>query len=504
MLSSRFVNQVDYPCLDLHLPKKSSWNVLVSLMSPHLFFSHFLAFVFSTFFLIAERPNIVFILADDCSYLDMELYGGPAKTPHINKLAKTGMTFSRCYQSSPMCSPTRHALYTGIHPVKNGAYPNHGRAYENIKSVPHYLSRANYQVILAGKRHIEPVSVFPFQYLDEFAEPSKEEVLRVDGWRYPRIFEVMKDSKTGKKSFCLFLCSNEPHGPYTKGDPRPYQTVKLSPQQLEFHRQSYANYLAEITYFDGQVGEILQMMDELDLRKKTLVLVASEQGSSYPFGKWTCYEMGVASGLVASWPGIIKNDTKSDAIIEYVDVLPTLLEAIGLNKPCLLDGDSFLSILRGIKKTHKKYAYSIQTTLGVNGAEQAYGIRSVVDERFRYVLNLFPENEFDIPSSRKLLEETKDLGGQEIRFAQRYVRRPREELFDVLSDPYCLNNLVEKPQYHERKKLLSKVLEKWMVKQNDQGQLTEWEAESRQSAWRQRQRTKTKIDQDEPYFFGER
>ena len=67
-----------------------------------------------------------------------------------------------------------------------------------------------------------------------------------------------------------------------------------------------------------------------------------------------------------------------------------------------------------------------------------------------------------------------------------------------------MNNLVEKPQYHERKKLLSKVLEKWMVKQNDQGQLTEWEAESRQSAWRQRQRTKTKIDQDEPYFFGER
>ena len=99
----------------------------------------------------------------------MEIYGGPAKTPHINKIAARGMTFSRCYQSAPMCSPTRHALYTGLHPVRNGAHPNHGRAYENIKSVPHYLSEAGYRVVLAGKRHIEPAKVFPFEYLLELS-----------------------------------------------------------------------------------------------------------------------------------------------------------------------------------------------------------------------------------------------------------------------------------------------------------------------------------------------
>ena len=68
------------------------------------------------------RPNILFFLADDCSYLDLDLYGGPAKTPHINKLAKSGMTFNRCYQASAMCSPTRHCLYTGLYPVRSGAY----------------------------------------------------------------------------------------------------------------------------------------------------------------------------------------------------------------------------------------------------------------------------------------------------------------------------------------------------------------------------------------------
>lgn len=65
----------------------------------------------------AERPNLVFIIADDCTYLDMGVYGGQAKTPALDKLASEGMKFSRCFQAAPMCSPTRHNIYTGIYPV---------------------------------------------------------------------------------------------------------------------------------------------------------------------------------------------------------------------------------------------------------------------------------------------------------------------------------------------------------------------------------------------------
>ena len=80
---------------------------------------------------LSAPPNFIFILADDCSYRDLELYGGPAKTPNIKRLAEQGLTFRRCYQAAPMCSPTRHALYTGLYPVRSGAYPNHAKAYEN-------------------------------------------------------------------------------------------------------------------------------------------------------------------------------------------------------------------------------------------------------------------------------------------------------------------------------------------------------------------------------------
>ena len=76
----------------------------------------------------------------------MEVYGGQANTPHLNKLAKQGMQFSRCFQAAPMCSPTRHNIYTGIYPVKSGAYPNHTFVKEGVRSVAHYLGDAGYRV----------------------------------------------------------------------------------------------------------------------------------------------------------------------------------------------------------------------------------------------------------------------------------------------------------------------------------------------------------------------
>lgn len=438
-----------------------------------------------------ENPNVIFILADDCSYLDLELYGGPAKTPHLNSLAKTGMTFNRCYQAAPMCSPTRHALYTGLYPVKSGAYPNHAQAYENIKSIPHFLADSKYRVVLDGKTHIAPPSVFPFEYFKEFAEPADRDVPRVNGWRYPQVFNLLEQSAKAGDPFCLFLCSNEPHGPYTKGDPTPYADAPLTPQQFDYHRKEYAKYLAEITYFDGQVGEILAMLDQLDLRKKTLVMVATEQGSGFPFGKWTCYEIGVASGLVASWPGVVAAGSKTDAIVEYTDVVPTLLDVTGIETPPGLDGRSFFNLLQGKTQTHKQYAFSMQTTIGVNGCRAPYGVRTVVGDRYRYIRNLFPENEFSIPVSRTLFDNTRDVDVGTRERADRFLKRPPEELYDILKDPYCQTNLFGQPEFSNVQQELSTTLEQWMTDQGDSGRPIELEALDRQADWR-RARNKPK------------
>ena len=94
-----------------------------------------------------ERPpNILMMIADDLTYHDLGCMGNRhVETPNIDRLASQGIRFEQAFNSSPMCAPTRMSLYTGIHPVRNGAYPNHSRVYPDIRSMPQYLEDHGYQ-----------------------------------------------------------------------------------------------------------------------------------------------------------------------------------------------------------------------------------------------------------------------------------------------------------------------------------------------------------------------
>ncbi|SVD69963.1 uncharacterized protein METZ01_LOCUS422817, partial [marine metagenome] len=269
-------------------------------------------------------------------------------TPNIDQLAREGMRFTRCFQAAPMCSPTRHNIYTGLYPVKSGAYPNHTFVKDGTKSVVHYLKPLGYRVALSGKTHIAPREIFPFEYSSDKKNPDLDV-----------IDKLFADTKKTGKPFCLFACSNEPHSPWNKGDASRYDPAKLKllPYfvDTEETRSNMTKYLAEITYYDWQVGQCLKLLDKHGLRKNTLVIVVSEQGSSFPFGKWTCYDTGLQSALIASWPGRIKPETVSSAMVEYVDLLPTFIEAASGKPAPVLDGKSFLPVLNGKADHHKDH-----------------------------------------------------------------------------------------------------------------------------------------------------
>ena len=78
-----------------------------------------------------------------------------------------------------------------------------------------------------------------------------------------------------------------------------------------------------------------------------MVMVVSEQGNAFPFAKWTCYENGVQSAMIVRWPGKVKAGTRTSAMVEYVDILPTLIEAAGGKPAPVLDGRSFLPVIKG-------------------------------------------------------------------------------------------------------------------------------------------------------------
>ena len=452
-------------------------------------------------FSLAEKPNLVFMIADDCTYLDMEVYGGQAKTPNLVDFAKEGMQFSRCFQTAPMCSPTRHNIYTGIYPVKSGAWPNHTCVYPGTKSIAHYLQDAGYRVALSGKTHISPRESFPFEYSQDFKsnDPAKPNP-------YPNLQKLISESKGAGNPFCIFACSNEPHTPYNKGDPSAYppESLTLPPSFVDTPetRNAFSKYLAEITYYDAQCGALLDLLKQQEVAENTLVLIVSEQGSAFPFAKWTCFELGLTSALIARWPGKIEAGSKSGALVEYVDVAPTFLAAAGVEMPDTMDGQSFLGILTGEKKEHKKYTFGLHTTRGIINGSETFGIRSCGTKTHRYIRNLHPEITFTNAVTRKGGDKidfwsswlAKADGGDDHAAAmvKKYQHRPPEELYDIVADPHCLDNLIGSAEHKELVAELAAQLDQWMESQGDKGSETEAIAHTRKAGYGKKKEKKPK------------
>lgn len=433
----------------------------------------------------AEQPNLLFIIADDCTYLDLECYGGQARTPNLNRLCQQGLKFNRCFQAAPMCSPTRHCLYTGLYPVSSGAYPNHTFVKAGTKSVAHYLAEAGYRVALSGKRHINPPESFPFEYSGK-NNPDFESLDR-----------LMSECRESQQPFCIFACSNEPHTPWNKGDAAAYPPAKLELPEYFVDtpstREAYSRYLAEITYYDWQVGECLKLLEKNGVTDNTLVMVVSEQGNSFPFAKWTCFEMGLASAMIVRWPGKVAAATQTDALVEYVDVVPTFLAAAGAAIPKSLEGRSFLPVLLGQSDRHKQYVFGLQTSRGIINGPERYGIRSVRSDRYRYVLNVDADTTFSNAVTKKTNKwwqswvakaEAGDAHAADM--VARYLQRPREQLYDANADPLNLHNLADDPKLADVKQRLKKELSDWMTAQGDEGTPTELAAEEHQ--WRNRRK----------------
>ena len=425
----------------------------------------------------AAKPNMVFIIADDCTFRDIGCYGGQAKTPNIDKLAKQGMRFTRCFQAAPMCSPTRHNIYTGLYPVKSGAWPNHTRAYPHVKSIVHHLKPLGYRVTQTGKTHINPRTVFPFE---NFGGKNPD-------MKY--IDRLFAETAKGGKPFCLFACSNEPHSPWNKGDASAYppDKVKLPPYIVDTPRMrsDFSNYLAEITYYDSQVGEIVELLGKHGLSENTLLMVVSEQGNGFPFAKWTCYDHGLQSAMIVRWPNKVKAGSVTDAMVEYVDVASTFIDVAGGQPVAPMDGRSFLPVLRGKADTHKEHVFGIMTTRGIHFGTDAYAIRSVRDTRYKLILNLNHKSKFTnactkSPAFQSMVAKAAAGDTTAKRLVHAYQYRPAVELFDMEKDPLEMNNLSGNTDYQKHVTRLRSKLEGWMKTQGDQGVETELKARERQ------------------------
>lgn len=427
----------------------------------------------------ADVPNVLIIMADDCTFNDLPLYGGQnARTPNIDRLASQGLTFNRAYLSSAMCQPCRAELFTGQHPMRNGCAWNHSASRPTTLSMPQRLGQHGYRVGIAGKVHVKPDSAFPFEPVGGFDPSCVRNPTR------PHDVAGVQAFMSADKPFCLVIALVEPHVPWVMGDPSQYPPakIKLPPNIADTRRTraDFARYLAEITYMDGQVGEILELLETTGKSNDTLVLFTSEQGAQFPGCKWTNWDTGLHTALIARWPGKIAADVRTDAMVQYADVLPTLLDVAASESVVEeLDGTSFLPVLLGKRDSHRDYVYGMHNNLPEG---PAYPIRTITDGTYRYIRNLTPD---EIYIEKHLMGTQSDgtlnnpywatwvwsseADPETYALVKRYTLRPPEQLYHTAEDPYEMKNLAGDAASEDIQSRLADELDRWMASQGDPG-----------------------------------
>lgn len=441
-----------------------------------------------------QRPNILIFMGDDMNWTDSEPYGNKdVITPNISKLANEGISLDNMFTSTAMCSPSRQQFYTGIYPVRNGAYPNHSRVYDSIKSVAHHFKALGYKVGLIGKKHYGPKESFPFEYFKgRHHDNGKGQDIDLS--------KINSFITENDKPYFLVISQNQPHTPWNRGGREAYDPEELNvPEYMvdtELTREKLVEYYSEITYADSLLGQCLEYVDQSGEADNTLVIFTSEQGSGFPFAKWTLYDLGIKTAFIARWPGKISPGTRNEALTQYVDVVPTLLTAAGADPDKVdtgvgtgaagFDGINFLDVLLGTSEEHRDYVYGVQTTRGIGRGSACYPIRSVRSGKYKYIWNLHSEDPFynlvtANPTSifYHWLEVTKDEPVKH-EWVKKYKFRPEEELYDLENDPFEMNNIAENPQFQEVKEKMHEQLILWMKSQGDQGEQTEMKALERQ------------------------
>ncbi len=444
-----------------------------------------------------QRPNFMLIIGDDMTWWDCQPYGSnDVKTPNLQKLADQGLCLDRMFTGTAMCAPTRQQLYTGLFPIRNGAYPNHSRVYDGTRSVAHHLQALGYRTALINKQHYNPPESFPFEYLGGMQHDGGNG----DEFDFNKIEEFI--TRNQQQPWLLVVCSNQPHTPYNRGNTSLYKPkdVRVPPNLVDCPetRKNLVKYYAEITYLDDQVGRCMDILKSSGQEDHTLLMFTSEQGNSFPYGKWTCYDAGLKTAFILRWPGRIKSGSRHDAMVQYVDVVPTLVEAAGgdpgkIDTGCPdaegkrgFDGQSFLALLDGKDFKGRDFVYGQHTTRGIINGTGCYPIRSVRDRRYKYIWNPNYQATFNNAATNNVIFKAwKKLGETNPDASERaafYQNRPEEELYDLRTDPYELHNLADDPKLVDIKAGLRKELNRWMKQQGDEGIATEMKALERQNA----------------------
>ncbi|TWU65192.1 Arylsulfatase [Crateriforma conspicua] len=415
-----------------------------------------------------QLPHLVVYLSDDHSQVDSSLYGNSnIPTPQMERLADDGLVFTHAFVASPACAPSRAALLTGLMPARNGAEANHTQPRPEIASLIGNLKDAGYCVAAFGKvAHGKQVKRYGF---DHVRLQSSLQQLKPNVRKFLRTYD-------SSQPLCLFVGTSNPHVPWTSKTTFDMGDVEFPPHHLDTPatRQHRAEYYQEIKELDQYLGELRSDVAQ-HLGSNVCFVHSSDHGSQWPFGKWNLYDYGTRVPLIMAWPDHIPSGKTTGAMVSWVDLLPTLIDLVGGRLPDDLDGRSFSDVALGRADQHRDWIFTTHTG---DGRMNVYPIRSVRSRRWKLIHNLHPEwahtNHSDLlrkPGAGAYWNEWSDRFLSDERatgIINRYYKRPQWEFYDLESDPWEQQNLVNDPNHEATIGDFKHRLNDWMLQQGDQ------------------------------------
>ena len=467
----------------------------------------------------ASRPNIVLIVSDDHGSTDLGCYGNPTiKTPNLDQLAENGVRFTNAFCTSASCSPSRSVILTGMYSHATGAYglshaTHHFAAYDQVQSLPVLLQQlGGYRTARVGKYHLAPEEVFYFE--EKIPGHSRNGVEMANNAR-------SFISKKTDQPFFLYFCTTDPHRSGKSKGPdqvnlfgnegKPYkgiQTAAFSPDKVlvppylpdnSQTRQELAEYYQSVDRLDQGIGQLVKVLKEEGAWENTIVMYLSDNGIAFPGAKTSLYQAGIQLPLLVKNTNNENAGTKVDAYVSWVDITPTILDAVGLLDSAnaqiqgvyeknaakwdnitvpTFQGQSFKSALLGEQRYSSKEVYAAHNSHEIT---MYYPMRAVIEGQYKLIWNIahqlpYPQAQ-DLWSSATwqtaLKSTTKQYG---VRTMDAYKHRPAFELYDLKQDPDERNNLAELPEMSPTLEKLKGKLKAFQERTNDPW-IVKWERE---------------------------
>lgn len=420
----------------------------------------------------AKPRNVVFILSDDHRYDAMGFMGHPlAKTPNMDAMARDGVHLKNAFVTTSLCSPSRASILTGLYTFRHRVIDNQRMVPEGTLFFPQYLQKAGYSTGFVGKWHMGQANDNPrpgfdywvsFKGQGKYYPPNDAYTINVNGERVPQdgyitplltryAINFLEQQRDKDEPFFLYLSHKAVHGPFTPEpkydgslakEPFTYpkssellsNNLKNRPRWLLDQRNSWhgmdfplhtgssaesflRSYCEALRSVDDSIGAVMEQLKKMGIHEETLVIYMGDNG--YMFGehglidKRVAYETSSRVPMLMQCPKLFPGGSVVEEVVANIDIAPTVMKVMGLEKSPHMDGQSFLPLALGKEIPWRDY----------------------------FLYAYYWEQNYPMTPTHF------SLRGDQYKYTTYYGVWDTDELFDIQADPKEQNNLIHEPKF---------------------------------------------------------